>query len=97
MSDTSDKPWCDMSRREKLALMSEGLGDSEHQAQVMAAVEEHFRYRSMKDPLAVINVVSRESWRASHGEVESWDRSAREMRASGLMNDPSLLPDGIDL
>lgn len=94
MTDRDDKRWCDMSRREKLALLAQSLDGNEHQAQIMAAVETYFRTHSMKDPLVAMNVVSREQWRALHGEVESWDRDARAARAH--MNDPSLLPDGIE-
>lgn len=90
----AEKVWRDMTRREKLAVLSESLDGNERQAQVMAAVETYFRTHSMKDPLVAINVVSRESWRAEHGDTAEWDRNARAARAH--MNDPSLLPDASD-
>lgn len=67
--------WCDMSKREKLALLAENLNPQER-AQIMARVEKHFRGRSMDDPNDALNVVLRESWRAQHGNTEEWDRAA---------------------
>jgi hypothetical protein len=64
--------WCDLSKKQKLALICETVPPA-----VAAAVEKHFRGRPMPtDPMAAINVVMRESWRAQHGDTAEWDRAA---------------------
>lgn len=69
----TDPRWCDMGKRAKLTLLAE----AGYEPAVIAAVEKFFRGRPMADPVDVINVALRESWRLEHGDTAEWDRYAR--------------------
>jgi hypothetical protein len=64
--------WCDLPKKQKLAAITENVP-----REVAEAVEKHFRGKPIPaDPMAAINVVLRESWRAEHGDTAEWDRVA---------------------
>jgi hypothetical protein len=71
--------WCDMTKKQKLAVLAESLQGRQHADQIMARVEKHFRGRDMpRDPNEAMNVVAREQWRALHGDTREWDAFAAQ-------------------
>jgi hypothetical protein len=70
-----EKRWCDLSKSEKLELLSQALTPDERQA-VMPRVERFFRGRRIDDLLHATNVVIREAYRVKHGDTTDWDRAA---------------------
>lgn len=70
----AEQRWCDLSKKQKLALLCENSTPA-----VAAAVEKHFRGKpadALRHPQDAMNVLLRESWRATHGDTAEWDRVA---------------------
>lgn len=70
----SEPRWCDLSKKQKLALICEDATPA-----VTAAVEKHFRGKpasALAHPQDAMNVLLREAWRANHGDTAEWDRVA---------------------
>lgn len=68
----SEPRWCDLSKKDALAVICQDLPP-----EVAAAVRKHFRGKPIpRDPMAAINVVLRLATTRDHGNTTEWDKVA---------------------